>query len=104
MHSHETSHPGPERLLQYADGELPGRHSAHVRAHLEECWRCRAEVEEIQETISEYVRYEQALCDSALDTPAPWAGFLTRLERLIADRQNRSIPRGLALLKEALSD
>lgn len=102
MNRYKISHPDAECLLQYADGELPSRQAVHVRAHLEACWRCRAELEDVQETITEYVRYEQTVFDSPPDPPVPWNGFGTRLERLIAERQNRWSHRGIALVKAIL--
>ncbi len=89
----KTSHPGEEFLLQYADGELPSREAASVRVHLQACWRCRAEVEDLQQTITEYVRYEQAVSGTPPDPPSPWDGFEHRLDRLIAERHNFPLPR-----------
>ena len=64
MNRYRTSHPGAERLLQYADGELSSRNAAQVRSHLHACWRCRAEIEDLQDTINQYVRYQQVIFDS----------------------------------------
>ncbi|HLG97919.1 MAG TPA: zf-HC2 domain-containing protein [Bryobacteraceae bacterium] len=89
MNRYKTSHPDAECLIQYADGELPSREAAQVRTHLEACWRCRAEVEDIQETINDYVRYEQTALDAPPDPPAPWDSFSMRLDRLVAKQQTR---------------
>ncbi len=89
MNRYKKSHPDAECLLQYADGELPGRQAAEVRIHLEACWRCRAEVEDIQETINDYVRYEQTALNAPPDPPASWDSFSTRLDRLVAKQQSR---------------
>jgi hypothetical protein len=94
MNRYRTSHPGAECLLQFTDGELPGRHAADVRSHLEACWRCRAEVEDLQATIGYFVRYRGAL--AVPDPPASWDGFENRLDRLIAGRQSRPRFRWLA--------
>jgi hypothetical protein len=89
MNRYKTSHPGEECLLRYADGELSSRDAASIREHLDACWRCRAEVEDIQETITDYVHCEQALWGTPPQPPKPWDGFEGRLDRLIAERQNR---------------
>src|SRR5690349_9182240 len=104
MNRYKTSHPDAESLLQYADGELSSRNAAHVRAHLEACWRCRAEIEDLQETITEYVRYEQTIFGSPPDAPVPCDAFGIRLERLITDRQNRRSHRCIALVKALVSN
>ena len=87
MNRYRSSHPDSERLLQYVDGELSSRNAAQVRFHLEACWRCRAEIGEIQETITDYVRYEQTILTSPPEPPASWNTFEVRLDRLIAERQ-----------------
>src|ERR1035441_8585122 len=87
MNRYRSSHPDSECLLQYVDGELSSRNAAQVRFHLEACWRCRAEIGEIQETITDYVRYEQTILTSPPEPPASWNTFEVRLDRLIAERQ-----------------
>ena len=94
MNRYRTSHPGAECLLQFADGELPGRHANDVRTHVESCYRCRTEVEELKATIGDLMRYQRAVA-----VPAPqasWDGFENRLDRLIAERQSRPRFRWLA--------
>ena len=72
--SKHMRHPGEEALLRYADGELPGRETRAVRAHLEACWQCRAELEEIQAVVGECVRYRANVLQSHLPPPPePWA-------------------------------
>jgi hypothetical protein len=87
MNRYLTSHPGAECLLQFADGELPGRHAADVRSHLEACWRCRTEVDDLKTAIADFMRYRRALV--VPDPPASWESFENRLDRLIAERQSR---------------
>src|SRR5260370_28292450 len=87
MNRYKTSHPGEECLLRYADGELSSRDAASVREHLDACWRCRAELEDLQETITDYVHCEQVLLGTPPQPPRPWDGFEGQLDRLIAERQ-----------------
>ena len=89
MNRPPTSHPDTERLLQYADGELSSGNAAQVRSHLEACWRCRAEIEDLQQTITQYARYQQVILGAPPDPPNSWAGFEVRLDRLIAEREAR---------------
>ena len=66
-------HPDDGELLRYADGELPARQARRVRRHLEACWRCRAEIQRIQEAVGECVRYrEEMLVRYAPPPPEPW--------------------------------
>ncbi|MBZ5583127.1 MAG: zf-HC2 domain-containing protein, partial [Acidobacteriia bacterium] len=59
MNGFETRHPEDGQLLRYLDGELPGRKARQVRRHLEACWQCRAALEELQDAVSECVRYRR---------------------------------------------
>jgi hypothetical protein len=66
-------HPENEELLRYADGESSAASSTRIRAHLKACWQCRAELDELQSTISECVRYRKNVLDACLPSPpAPW--------------------------------
>lgn len=78
-------HMEDERLLRYADGELPAREARQVRTHLEACWECRAELEELQETVKECVRYRKSVLQEHLPPPpAPWADIYRQFEELDA--------------------
>jgi len=66
-------HPDNEALLRYADGESSAASSLRIRAHLKACWQCRAELDELQSTISECVRYRKNVLGAHLPPPpAPW--------------------------------
>ena len=68
-----SSHPDQEQLLRYADGESPARVAGSIRKHLEACWQCRAELEELQKTVGECVRYRKNVLGRHLPPPpAPW--------------------------------
>lgn len=61
-----------DRLLRFADGELEQRDAQRVRVHLESCWECRAELDQIHRTVGECVRYRKALREVLPAPPAPW--------------------------------
>jgi anti-sigma factor RsiW len=64
-----AQHPENGLLLRYLDGELPGRKARQVRKHLEACWQCRAEVEELQATVADCVRYRKNVLEALLPEP-----------------------------------
>ena len=73
MKGPEMRHPENEQLLRYADGELPARTAGKIRSHVGACWQCRVELEELEETISECVRYRKNILQPFLPSPpAPW--------------------------------
>lgn len=85
--SEPMRHPGEETLLSYADGELPGRAARQVRGHLEACWQCRAELEEIQAVVGECVRYRADVLQAHLPPPpAPWADPYPKFAEIDARR------------------
>ena len=103
MSSLDTRHPDDGLLLRYLDGELPGRKSRRIRAHLEACWQCRSEVETLQATIGDCVRYRKnVLAEGLPPAPAPWKPLdfesveaelaaqspAARLARLFSPRRN----------------
>src|SRR5436190_17582840 len=68
------SHPEEEQLLRYADGESTTCAAGEIRSHLEACWECRAQLEELQKTVGECVRYRKTVLQAHLPPPpAPWA-------------------------------
>ena len=73
MSNLDVRHPEDGLLLRYLDGELPGRKARQVRTHLETCWQCRAQVDELEATIGECVRYRQNVRAPSLPPPPePW--------------------------------
>lgn len=65
------AHVSDQDLLRAADGELSSREASRVRAHLEECWKCRARRAELERTIADFVRahHETEKNPPAIDGP-----------------------------------
>lgn len=83
MSSLGTRHPTDEQLLRFADGEMTAPASEDIRGHLKACWQCRNELEEIEQTISECVRYRSVVLDTCLPSPPqPWFDIYPRLARI----------------------
>ena len=79
----DMRHAGDERLLRYADGELPAREAAQVRQHLEACWQCRAELSDLQEIVGRCVRYRRDVLQPALlPPPQPWGDIYREFDRI----------------------
>jgi hypothetical protein len=78
-------HPEDEQMLRYADGELPARTAGEVRSHLEACWQCRAQLEELQNTVGECVSYRKNVLQRHLPpAPAPWTDIYQRFSEIDA--------------------
>lgn len=100
MSSLGTRHPTGEQLLLFADGELAAAESEDVRSHLQACWQCRNELEEIERTIGECVRYRKVL-DACLPLPPqPWFDIYPRLARMDEAQKRRRL---LSYLLEPLA-
>ena len=73
MSNLDVRHPEEGLLLRYLDGELAGRKTRQVRSHLEACWQCRAQVEELESAIGDCVRYRKDVLAPSLPLPPePW--------------------------------
>jgi hypothetical protein len=78
-------HPTDQELLQTADGELPSRRIAEVRAHLAACWECRTRMAEVEGTIADFTRANRQSLDPQLTPMAgPRALLKARLAELAA--------------------
>jgi len=78
-------HPEEEQLLRYADGELPAGPAASVRSHLEVCWQCRTELQELQGVIGECVKYRKNVLERHLPAPpSPWGDLYRQFEEIDA--------------------
>jgi hypothetical protein len=90
MSNLDVRHPEDGLLLRYLDGELPGRKARQVRAHLEACWQCRAQVEELEAAIGECVRYRRDVLAPGLPpAPEPWRSL--DFERVDAELATQSL-------------
>ena len=90
MSNLDVRHPEDGLLLRYLDGELPGRKARQVRAHLEACWQCRAQVEELEGAIGECVRYRRNVLAASLPpAPEPWRSL--DFERVDAELATQSL-------------
>src|ERR1035438_3840153 len=73
MSNWPSGHPEEGLLLRSLDGELPARKARQVRKHLEACWQCRAEMESLEATVAECVRYrKQVLAGLLPEAPNAW--------------------------------
>src|SRR5438445_1546276 len=79
----EMRHPEEGQLLRYLDGELPRRQLRQVREHLEACWRCRAELGEMQAAVADCVRYRKNVLVKCLPAPPePWKNLSREFDRI----------------------
>ena len=91
MSSLGGQHPDEGVLLRYLDGELKGRQTRQVRAHLEACWQCRAATGELQGTVAECVRYRRNVLEAHLPpAPHPWPDLYREFDRIDAAEAGRS--------------
>jgi hypothetical protein len=81
-----------DQLLQYADGELPPRGVRNAQLHLEACWQCRAELKDLQDLVSECVRYRKNVLQNYLPSPpAPWGDIYQGFAKVDASRNDVSL-------------
>ncbi|HEV3334601.1 MAG TPA: hypothetical protein VG096_26615 [Bryobacteraceae bacterium] len=78
---HEDFHLSDQQILQDIDGELSTHEEKLVRAHLGECWKCRARRQELESAIGDFVRMHQQEFDAKLP---PAAGPRALLKAQIA--------------------
>ena len=96
--SSPVRHPDEDQLLRYADGELAPRQARKVQAHLQACWQCRTELEELQNTVGECVRYRKnVLAEHLPQPPARWHSLESGFDEIDARLRHRS---RLAVLKQ----
>lgn len=105
MSNFGSAHLDEERLLRYADGELPPREAGEARRHLEVCWACRVELERLQRAVSDCVEYRRKVLQPYLPPPpAPWRDLSTQFAEADADLGPESWrSRAMALLGAALA-
>jgi hypothetical protein len=70
-------------LLRYLDGELPRRKARQVREHLEACWQCRAELESLETTVADCVKYRKHVLGAVLPAPPePWKDLSREFDQI----------------------
>ena len=81
-------HPSDTDLLLYIDGELSSAKTTRIKKHIDQCWRCRRVVQQMQETISGFVNYlDNEYTPSLSPPPHGWNRFPPMLSQLgAADR------------------
>ena len=86
MNNWAGGHPEEGVLLRSLDGELPARKARQVRKHLEACWQCRAEVESLEATMADCVRYrKQVLAGLLPEAPRAWSPLDRGFDRVDAE-------------------
>lgn len=89
----EDSHPAEETLLACVDGELSDKEAARVRKHLENCWSCRAQLDELQDAITLFVNFRSQIQNPL--APAPpnnWGGFDRKLAQAAVEDESKKFP------------
>jgi anti-sigma factor RsiW len=82
----------PERdLVCYIDGELSARHRGKVASHLESCGPCRAELEELQNSLAECVSYRNVRAALMPEAPEPWRDIYRDFSRIDESLANTSL-------------
>lgn len=82
------THPTGADLLAYTDGELPGRKSAQVRAHLQRCWRCRLELGKAESAIGVFMEIRDAEVER-FPPPGGWSRFPALLRSAAGEKVER---------------
>src|SRR5438105_12593623 len=54
----EKAHLSDELIVRSLDGELASSEAAKVREHIEACWSCRAQREQIKQIINSVAEYQ----------------------------------------------
>jgi anti-sigma factor RsiW len=84
------THPDDENLLRFCEGELLGRQASRVARHLDACWECRTQVDDIRKTIGEYVHYRKDVLQPSLPSPPePWMDLNRDFQRIRTEQSKR---------------
>jgi anti-sigma factor RsiW len=78
-------------LVRYLDGELSARKAGKVERHLESCGQCRAELEELKDTLAECARYQDVLDAQSPEAPQPWRDLYRDFSRIDESLANTSL-------------
>lgn len=78
-----TSHPEPERLLRYVDGELGAASAQEIAKHLMGCGTCRSWLDDLKMGEAAYARtWMQGWRKAAAPPPLPWPDLRKRMTEL----------------------
>lgn len=81
----ENVHPSDQDLLLWADGELSSRRAAKVRRHLSSCWKCRARMSDLEQSIAAFVhQYQREVDVKAPPIEGPRSLLIARMEERAA--------------------
>ncbi len=81
--SAKEMHPSEEDLLYYVDGQMPSKEMEKLRTHLEACWSCRVNMEEIEATISSFVHFlNHSVAPNIEPPPHGWRGLDARINQI----------------------
>ena len=87
-----STHPTRRDLMLHADGELSPQKAADIKAHLEACWSCRLQAEQLESTILSFTEFcDSVLTPAAGPPPREWRMFDTKLRGLVADAGKPSL-------------
>ncbi|HWB86632.1 MAG TPA: zf-HC2 domain-containing protein [Bryobacteraceae bacterium] len=99
MSNLEMRHPDDGQLLRYLDGELGARKARQVKQHLEACWQCRTELQELQDAVTNCVRYRRNVLETGLPAPPnPWTDLTRGFTEIDASLTRKPLQARLAAL------
>lgn len=85
MSNLSTRHPDEGVLLRFVDGEFPARKARQIEKHLQACWQCRTEIEELKATVADCVHYRKNVLEANLpEPPNAWADLSREFDRIDA--------------------
>jgi hypothetical protein len=86
----ERSHLSDAMLLSHIDGELASNEEKRVRAHIEECWKCRSRQAELERAIGDFVGAHHLQFEDRLPPPdGPRALLKARMSEAAAQSHHR---------------
>ena len=84
-----TSHAGDEVLLRFIDDDLAPAEAWAVGTHLSSCDSCRSQLDDLNETLSEYQQFHETVLKTKLPPPPlPWKPLDFRAVHLRSARSN----------------
>jgi hypothetical protein len=103
MSNLDMRHPDQDQLMLYLDGELSGRKAKRIREHLEACWQCRTELQALEATIADCVRYRnEVLAVNLPAAPAQWKPLdFEKAEEELASRPLTAVLAGWLSLRQS---